>query len=297
MPGSMIIIGRTGQVARALAVAAQQAGYSLTQIGREALDLEQGERIAPVLEPVLARSGTNTILVNAAAYTDVNRAESEAGRAQAVNAVAPGQIAGLCAQAGIPMIHLSTDYVHDGCLGRAYGEQDVCNPLNVYGRTKLAGEVAVQEAGGAHLILRTSSVFSATGRNFLTTILRLAETQDQLRVVDDQVSCPTSADDIAAALVELARRLPADGASGGALNFCGDTPRSWAGFASDIIAAFNRARDRSVVVEPILSKDYPSPAERPACSVLDCRAIREQFGVEQPAYGVAIRKVLSRVLG
>ena len=282
MAGHFIIIGRLGQVAAATSAIAGSTGHTVRHLARPDIDLAQPGTIARALDPVLQAAPPGSVLINAAAYTDVNGAESEPALAQAVNAVTPGIIAERCGQANIPLIHLSTDYVYDGQKSTPYLETDPVRPLCVYGRSKLAGDEAVQRSGARHVIVRTSAVFSGSGQNFLRTMLKLGSHRDQVRVVHDQRTCPTAAADIAAAIIAIAGQLTDDPAQTGIFNFCGDTPRSWAEFATDIFHTAARIGATPVRVERIGSKDFPSPASRPAYSVLACDAIFRAFGISQP---------------
>ncbi|WP_417478094.1 dTDP-4-dehydrorhamnose reductase [Maricaulis sp.] len=284
MAGHFIIIGRLGQVAAATSAIAGSTGHTVRHLARPDIDLAQPGTIARALDPVLQAAPPGSVLINAAAYTDVNGAESEPELAQTINAVTPGIIAERCGQANIPLIHLSTDYVYDGQKNTPYLETDPVRPLCVYGRSKLAGDEAVQRSGARHVIVRTSAVFSGSGQNFLRTMLKLGSRQDQVRVVHDQRTCPTAAADIAAAIIAIADQLTGDQSQTGIFNFCGDTPRSWAEFAADIFHTAARLGATPVRVERIGSEDFPGPASRPAYSVLACGAIFRAFGISQPDY-------------
>jgi dTDP-4-dehydrorhamnose reductase len=227
-------------------------------------------------------------VVNCAAYTSVDQAETDVEAAYRVNASGAENVATACAEAGIALLHLSTDYVFDGESPRPAREEDAPRPLNVYGASKLAGEAAIRNRVPSHIILRTSWVFSADGQNFVRTILRLARTQSTLRVVADQVGGPTAADDIAKAILEIAHAAGRPGfADWGTYHFSGTPPVSWHEFAGAIL------RNHGVAVRPIATKDYPSPARRPANSVLDCSRIYRVFGVEQPDWRPALSNVLA----
>ena len=297
MAGDIILLGRSGQIASAVAVAAAAEGWTVKHLARPGFDLAKPDDIACLLDPVLMAAPHGSVLVNAAAYTDVNRAESEPDLARAINALTPGILAARCEQAGIPLIHLSTDYVFDGLKTGPYRESHACNPVSVYGRTKLAGDEAIRLSGARHVILRTSAVFSAAGQNFLRTMLRLAASQDLIRVVDDQVTCPTAAADIAAAILVVAGRLGGGTGACGVFHYCGDTPRSWAGFASDVFEAAQPDPARRPTVVRIGTADYPTPALRPPNSVLDCGAIQQAFGISQPNYSRALARTITHTLG
>lgn len=295
MAGDLILLGGSGQVARAIAAAADAQGRTVRQLVRPELDLVKPGDIATRLDPILATSLPGSVLVNAAAYTDVNRAESEPDLARAINATAPGVIAARCRQAGIGIIHLSTDYVYDGLKQTPYRESDACHPASVYGHTKLAGDEAVIRSGASHVIVRTSAVYSASGQNFLRTMLRLGSIQDDVRVVEDQITCPTAAADIAGAILTIADRLDGTPAPNGVFHYCGNTARSWADFATDIFAAFEPGPTKRPAVVRISTSDYPSPAARPPYSVMDCAAIWQSFRIPQPDYATGLARTMENL--
>lgn len=281
----ILVFGRTGQVATELA---RLAGpdLELEILGREAADLTDPEACAARIAGCEAQA-----VINAAAYTAVDRAESEEALAHQVNAGAPGAMARAAAARGLPFVHVSTDYVFDGqgTAPRAVG--DPVAPPNAYGRTKLAGEEAVRAAGGPHAILRTSWVFSAHGGNFVKTMLRLADTRDALNVVEDQVGGPTPADAIAAACVTIARALAADPGRSGTYHFSGAPDVSWAGFAREIFARAGK----QVAVSGIPTSDYPTPAVRPLNSRLDCSETETVFGLPRPDWRAALDRILAEL--
>jgi dTDP-4-dehydrorhamnose reductase len=279
----LLILGAQGQVGAALDARARAAGIPCDALTRAECDITDPTAVARAV----AAGG---FVVNCAAYTAVDRAEVEAAAAQAVNAAGAGNVAAACAQAGVPLVHLSTDYVFDGESRAPMREDDPPRALSVYGCSKLAGEVAVRDRHRAHVILRTSWVFSARGQNFVKTMLRLAQAQSQLRVVDDQVGGPTAADDIAQAILAVRAIAARPGFAGwGTYHFSGAPPVSWCAFARAIVA------DRGVEVVPIVTADYPLPARRPMNSVLDCSAILQAFGIRQPDWRIALRKVLNEL--
>jgi len=217
------------------------------------------------------------MVINAAAYTAVDQAEAEEDVAHAVNAAAPGAMARACAARGLPLIHVSTDYVFDGSGTKAWQETDPVGPIGAYGRSKLAGELAVADAGGRFLIVRTSWVFSPFGRNFVKTMLSLAG-RPELRVVDDQHGRPTAAGDLAEALLVAARRMVGEpgGSVRGLLHFAGDGATTWRRFAE---AVFEAAGGPSPIITPVTTAEYPTPAARPANSVLDCGRVETLLGI------------------
>jgi dTDP-4-dehydrorhamnose reductase len=227
-------------------------------------------------------------VINAAAYTGVDRAEAEPDVALAINGQAPGIVAHACAARGLRFVHISTDYVFDGAATRPYVETDACNPINVYGATKRAGEVSVLAAGGT--VLRTSWVFSSVGANFVKTMLRLASEREELRVVADQHGCPTHAGDLARLCVE-ALRVPA-----GLYHACGDVPTTWHGFATEIVDGARRYRELACQrVVPIATADYPTPAKRPASSILDTSKLRAA-GIAPSPWRVGLSQTLQELL-
>ena len=285
----IVLFGSQGQVAQSVQRVAASVGVHLTVLGREAFDLS-AENIDERLLLGLARSAD--AIINATAYTAVDKAEEEPDLAARLNAHAPGLLARAAADAGIPFLHVSTDYVFDGSGDRPRRPDDVTAPLGVYGQTKRDGEVAVTEAGGQSLILRTSWVFSPVGSNFVRTMLRLGAERDEIGVVSDQIGGPTPAQDIAAALLTMAHMMQQDAELGGVHHFAGAPDVSWAEFA----AAVMRHAGLSCRVRPIPSAEYPTPAPRPANSRLDCRSTTAAFGIPRPDWRAGLVDVL-RELG
>ena len=279
---SVLVFGRTGQVGRELAACVPDAIFP----DRAQADLGAPESCAAVI----ARARPAAV-INAAAYTAVDRAETDAATALAINATAPGVIARTCADLGIPLVHISTDYVFDGTGRHAFAPGAPPGPLNAYGRSKLAGEEAVRAAGGSHAILRTSWVFSAHGTNFLKTMLRLSETRDHLSVVEDQVGGPTPADAIARACLAIAADLGAAPEKTGTYHLSGASDTSWKGFAEAIFAAARRP----VRLEGIASADYPTPAARPLNSRLDCTTLKTVFGIGRPDWRQAVADIVKEL--
>ncbi|WP_116083528.1 dTDP-4-dehydrorhamnose reductase [Tropicimonas sp. IMCC34011] len=278
----LLVFGANGQVARELARLAPDARF----LGRTAADLTDPKACrGAVLE-----SGAHRI-INAAAYTAVDKAESEPELAYAINTTAPGVIAEAAREIGATFVHVSTDYVFDGSGTASWAPEDTPAPLGTYGATKLAGERAVTAIGGRHAILRTSWVFSAHGQNFLKTILRLSETRDALNIVDDQIGGPTSAASIARAVLTVSEQLRDGTAPSGIYHFSGAPDVSWAGFAQAIFAAAGR----NVDVTPIPSSDYPTPAPRPLNSRLDCASTEQTFGIPRPDWRDDLNDVLDEL--
>ena len=276
----ILVFGETGQVARELARRAP-----VTALGRDAADLSDPEACADAI-----RASDAEAVINAAAYTAVDRAEEEETLATVINGAAPAAMARAAARKGVPFLHVSTDYVFDGSGEAPWKPDDPTGPLGAYGRSKLAGEIGVRAADGKHAILRTSWVFSSHGANFVRTMLRLGLERDALRVVDDQTGGPTAAGDIAGALLTMARALH-DGAPGGTYHFAGSPDVTWAGFAREIFA---RAR-LEVAVTGIPSSDYPTPARRPANSRLDCATLEADFGIPRPDWRESLGGILAEL--
>jgi len=237
------------------------------------LDITRAEKILPLFKNLAP-----ALVINCAAYTAVDRAESAPDLAQAVNQGGAGHLADACRDLGIPLLHLSTDYVFDGQSRLPYREDDPVNPLNVYGLTKWQGEEAIRSRLAAHLIVRTSWLYGVHGQNFVKTILRLAPEKEELRVVADQCGCPTWTGDLAEALIVMARRIRdgRDAINWGTYHFCGAGWTTWHGFAQAIV---QEAQRRDVRVLPITTPDYPTPARRPGWSVLDCQKIGVFFNI------------------
>ena len=279
----LLVFGQTGQVARELARAAPEALF----LGRDQADLSNPAACAATI-----RAHRPDAVINAAAWTAVDKAEAEENAATVVNGHAPGAMAQACADLGTPLVHISTDYVFDGVGTLPFRPSDPTAPLGAYGRSKLVGEEAVRASGAHHVILRTSWVFSAHGANFVKTMLRLGADRPQLRVVADQIGGPTPADAIAAACLALASALR-DGAKGGTHHFSGAPEISWAGFARETFSQAGMA----VTVEDIPSSAYPTPARRPLNSRLDCAALAAEFGITQPDWRAALARVIAELKG
>jgi len=276
-----LVFGKTGQVATELVKLASQ------DIMIDALARDQPYLTNPVECAKRIADSDADVVINAAAYTAVDQAESEPELAMAVNGVAPTAMALAAAEKGVPFLHVSTDYVFDGTGHLPFSPDDKTAPLGVYGRTKREGENGVRAAAGCHAILRTSWVFSAHGGNFVKTMLRLSDTRPELGIVSDQIGGPTSAADIAATLLEMARQMHA-GAQGGTYHYSGAPNTSWAGFAKEIFVQVQR----DVRVNEIATVDYPTPAQRPLNSRLDCAALETDFGIKQPDWTVGLARVL-----
>jgi dTDP-4-dehydrorhamnose reductase len=274
----ILVFGSTGQVATELRVQA-----AVTALGRKAADLTDPAACAAAVHAHRPRA-----VINAAAYTAVDRAEAEEDLATTINAEAPGAIARACADLGIPFLQISTDYVFSGQGDRPWKPEDPTRPLGAYGRSKLKGEGSVRAAGGVHAILRTSWVFSAYGQNFLKTMLRLGAERAALTVVADQIGGPTPARAIAAACLTIVDQLAGDPDKAGTYCFSGAPNISWAGFAREIM----EAAGLSCRIDDIPTSAYPTTARRPANSRLDCTATQAVFGIERPYWRAEVRDIV-----
>jgi dTDP-4-dehydrorhamnose reductase len=281
----LAVTGRNGQVTRALQTRAGP-DLEIVALGRPELDLSASQDARTLFEALRP-----DVIVNAAAYTAVDKAESEKDLALAINETGAGRVARAAAALNIPVIQLSTDYVFDGTASRPYREDDQTAPVNHYGASKLAGEAAVKAATSKHVILRTSWVYAPEGQNFLRTMLRLAATRDEIRVVADQIGAPTSAQDIAAAIETIARNLterPNEDRLFGIFHLTDGGETSWAGFAEEIFRLSKMHGGPAARVVPIGTADYPTPARRPASSRLDLTKIGVEHGIVPPHWTEAL---------
>lgn len=287
----IFVTGRDGQIARSLREAAADAGDVVMGFGaRPSFDLARPESIAAAIEAFAP-----DLVVNAAAYTAVDRAESEPELAFAINRDGAGAVAVAAVKVGAAVIQLSTDYVFDGAKAGPYVETDPTLPQSVYGRSKLEGEQAVAKAALRHIVLRTSWVYAPFGANFVRTMLRLAGEQDRLRVVGDQIGCPTYAPDIAVAILSIGRRIRAGGwrdAYAGVTHLAGPDAVSWCAFARKIIA---KSGGRCVPVDAITTAERPTPARRPANSRLASERLASLFEVRLPPLEASLSRCLSRL--
>ena len=280
----VLVFGKIGQVARALIASGPDHDVEIIPLGREVADLNDPQACADHI----ARSDADAV-INAAAWTAGDAAETEEDAALIVNATAPGAMARACAAKKIPFVHISTDYVFDGSDGPAWLPDDPTQPLSAYGRTILEGEQQVMAAGGVAVILRTAWVFDGEGKNFVTTMLRLAETRDTLSVVADQTGGPTPAAAIADACLTVARRLVAGTGKAGIYHFTGAPDVTWAGFARAIFASAGQ----DVTVQDITTAEYPTPAKRPANSRLNCASREADYSIARPDWQAALDRMIS----
>jgi dTDP-4-dehydrorhamnose reductase len=287
----ILLTGKNGQVGWELSRALAPLG-EVVAFGREELDLAVPDRIVSAVRTVRP-----DVIANAAAYTAVDRAESEPEAAHTINAVAAGILAEEAKRAGALLVHYSTDYVFDGAKNAPYVEEDPPNPLNAYGRSKLVGEYSIRAAGAPHLILRTSWVYAARGKNFFMTILRMLREKNPLRIVTDQIGAPTSAGALADATAELLRRYDtlALGKMSGTYHATAGGSTSWYGFAAQIAQLERAALPQMPPIVPIASSEYPLPAPRPKNSRLSNEKLLRRFGVKLPPWEVCLEACHARL--
>jgi dTDP-4-dehydrorhamnose reductase len=289
----LAVVGTQGQVARSLAERGAARGLEVVNVGRPDLDLLNIDSVEAALARVVP-----SIIVNAAAYTAVDQAEAEEATAEQINGRAAGRIAEAAHRLGIPVVHLSTDYVFDGTLDRPYRETDPVAPVSAYGRSKLVGEQLVAAVHRDHVILRTAWVYSPFGKNFVKTMLALGATRSEIAVVADQRGCPTSALDIAEAVLDIGGRMTADASPSlrGVFHLVGRGEATWAEFAQtalDHAVEFGRSPVR---VRGITTQEYPTPARRPMNSRLDTSKLAQAYGIKLPDWRESVRACVGRLL-
>lgn len=285
----LAVTGKNGQVVSALQALACD-DLEIVALGRPELDLARPETVLQAL-----REARPDVVVSAAAYTAVDKAESESDIAFATNRDGAKAVALAASNLGIPIIHLSTDYVFDGEKTTAYVESDPTGPRSVYGQSKLEGEKEVSATTDNYAILRTAWVYSQYGNNFVKTMLRLGENRNEINVVADQFGCPTSANDIAGAIVTIARRLAQDASTRlrGIFHLSGTGETNWADFAKQIFAISAENGGKSVIINDITTAQYPTAARRPANSRLDCSKLEEVYGIRLPDWQTSTRAVVT----
>ncbi|MFL5033318.1 MAG: dTDP-4-dehydrorhamnose reductase [Xanthobacteraceae bacterium] len=292
MGNSILIAGRSGRIARDLIEAADGLGLEVTALGRPDLDLTDRDSVARVVEDLAPRA-----IVNAAGLVVVDEAERDPQHAFAINCDGPAHLAAAAARAGVPLLHLSSDYVFDGAKMAPYREDDALAPPNVYGRSKAAGEGAVLAAHPGAIVVRTSWVYGPYGVNFLTTMLRFAAAQDMVRVVADQYGTPTAGADLARTLLEMAVRVaakPSD-VSPGIYHVAGSGETTWFGLAEAIFAGWARRGHCVPKVQPIPLAEWPGLAARPRDTRLDCSKLERAFGIRLPAWQDSLDQCLDRL--
>ena len=286
----ILVFGVGGQLGRSLLEESRLSGVPLIGHTRDQTDINDGDavlRAIGVTRPAL--------VVNAAAYTAVDRAESEAAAAEMVNAQGAAIVASVSAAADIPMVQVSTDYVFDGTKAGAYVESDPVAPIGAYGRSKANGEAAVRQTNPRHIILRTSWLYGHFGQNFLKTVLRLADARSELRIVADQRGCPTSTAELARAILRVAHHMAGADVAYGTYHFGGTGETTWHGFASEIVNCQALFTGRRPIVTPIATADYPTAARRPANSVLDSSRFGLAFGYRAEPWQAAVRTAVHRL--
>jgi dTDP-4-dehydrorhamnose reductase len=293
--GPILVTGGSGQVAQALGRLAPAQGMEVAVLGRPSFDFDQPETIRAAFA-----SHPWRYVVNAAAYTAVDAAEADEAGAARANADGPEMLAHLCAKAGVPFIHISTDYVFDGAKSAPYRETDPTNPTGAYGRTKLDGEARVLKAGGRAIILRTAWVYADTGKNFVRTMLSAGARLPRLRVVADQTGSPTAAADLAAAIIAIIAVIEREGWQpqfGGIFHATGSGETTWHGLAVATFAEARRYNGPAPEVEAIATADWPTPAQRPADSRLDNSKLADVFGVTLPPWRESLARTIDRLFG
>lgn len=290
----ILVTGGKGQLARSLVEAAGGRGIDLMALGRPAMELTDPNSIERAVKETAP-----DFVINTAAYTAVDKAEEESELAIAVNRYGAGMLAALCHQSHIPIIHLSTDYVFDGSRKTPYTETDPTNPLGLYGHSKRQGEKAVIANNPHHIILRTAWLYSPFGHNFVKTMLRLANTRNEMNVVDDQYGCPTYASHVAEGILEIIEKLgngvPSED-PWGIYNIAGTGETSWCGFAREIFAQSEKRDGPTAKVHPITTEQYSTPARRPANSRLNCTKLKRVFGIALPDWREGTADCVARLV-
>jgi dTDP-4-dehydrorhamnose reductase len=289
----ILITGAQGQVGKELVSIANQRGFDVIAAGRAELDITKLKNIESYVEV-----HQPDLVINAAAYTAVDKAEEEQYIAYAINRNGVANLAAVSKEKNIPLLHISTDYVFDGAKSEAYSENDAVSPLGIYGISKWQGEEAIRQTLSQHIILRVAWVFGAQGNNFVKTMLRLAKDRDELNVVADQFGRPSPAKYIAKTLIALAEQYQKEKMlEWGTYHYCGDEKVSWCGFAEEI---FKQAKEQGLIkkeikVNAITTAEYPTPAKRPKNSMLDCQKIKNTFGIEMPSWKESLNQVLTEL--
>lgn len=289
----ILITGANGQVGKELSLLANQVGITTIALDKSMLDISEILQCQQAL-----KAWQPNYVINMAAYTAVDKAEQDQNATLAANFYGPRNLAHACADANVPLIHLSTDYVFDGKKNTAYQETDKAHPLNFYGESKLLGEQSIQNYCSQHIILRVSGVFGLHGHNFVKTILRLAREQETLRIVKDQITCPTSASSIAHLIITLLSQLPHKQNAWGIYHWCSEQPTSWYDFTCAIVENLQQMNVPLKVtsIQPILTSDLNLAATRPHYSVLNCEKIKKEFGMLQPSWNDDMRNLLTQLL-
>jgi len=292
--GCIVVVGNNGMLGWEVVESLKRAGLQVAALDIPIIDITKGQSVRSVLGGIDAP----LLLINCAAYTAVDKAESEPEAAFAANRDGPANLADECKRLGIPLIHISTDYVFNGKSDRPYKEEDAADPLGVYGWSKWEGEEAVRSRLAEHAIVRTSWLYGSRGQNFVKTILRLGTEREELNVVSDQYGCPTWAFDLAGCLVRIAQRALSglEKVPWGTYHFCGEGVITWYEFASAILEeARARQSSRIARILPVPTSSYPTVAERPMYSALDCAKIRKGFGISPPPWKKSLAGVMDEL--
>ena len=285
----VLITGAKGQVGTEVALAFKNSGHRVIALSSQDLDITNENQV----KQVLGQHQDSQFIINCAAYTAVDKAESEPEQAYAINALGLKYLATQAQVYHMPIIHLSTDYVFDGEKSSAYTEEDETNPNSIYGKTKLQGETFLQSISAQHIVLRVSWVFGRFGHNFVKTMLRLFSERSELGVVDDQKGCPTAAQDIAQVILKLCVHNLQHDAKWGVYHYCNMPETTWFKFSKQIYKLAELSK--SCLIKPIDTKDYPTPAKRPKNSVLSTAKIRRDFGIQTASWEVALKFVLAEL--
>lgn len=285
----VLVLGCKGQLGRCLNDQLINTNYEVTYTSRDKIDIANFEGTRKVIKRIAP-----DVVINATAYTEVDKAENDKAAADLINHLAVDNLADLCFELGCWLIHVSSDYVFDGNSKVPYLEIDKTNPQGIYGHTKLNGELAIRSSGCKYLIIRTAWVFSEYGNNFLKTMLRLGAIHDELSIVDDQIGCPTYAQDLAKVIITMMKQVNEKSSASGTFHYCGDQICSWYDFAGVI---FEVARISGLktpgLIHSIKTSDYPTLAKRPGYSALDCQKIRNAFGVKSSDWKSGVKTVVS----
>ncbi|MGD2185599.1 MAG: dTDP-4-dehydrorhamnose reductase [Desulfobacterales bacterium] len=289
---NVLITGANGQLGRELVRHGHAFNIKIQSFSHQELDITNEERLHQLMTRV-----SPSVVINAAAYTNVDRAENESDMAYAVNTNGPGYLARHCADHGRVLMHISTDYVFDGTKGQPYQESDPIAPLGIYGQSKAQGETAIRRVLKNHIIVRTSWLYGVYGTNFVKTILKLGNEKTDLRVVADQFGSPTSAADLAQALLTIVKKLSAsEKFDWGTYHYCGKGITTWHGFAEHIIQLAKSYTALQIKqVTPVTTAEWPTPAKRPPYSVLDCRRLKSQFGIEPKPWQESLKHTIDRI--
>lgn len=289
----ILVTGAHGQVGKELSVTASKLGHEVMTTGRIELDITEAQSVE-----IYIKNNLPDIVINAAAYTAVDKAEQQQDQAYAINHLGAKNIAIACAKHNIPLLHISTDYVFDGSKTEPYNEDDTVSPLGIYGKSKWQGEEVIRKQLKQYIILRVAWVFGAHGNNFVKTMLRLGKDRDELNVVADQFGGPSPAKNIAETLIRLAEKFEQNkNLQWGTYHYCGHSKTTWCEFAKEIFKQANEIGllENEVTVNPITTSEYPTPAKRPSNSMLNCTKLLNTFGIEMPDWREAVNEVLTEL--